>query len=132
MGTQSLYMAPLLHTGHTDYLCTAPRLHRGHTAFVRGVAPSIKVQSCGSVQESCSVCMLHWTSWQPESSQKPTDLELVRMAEVNTDPDGQPGGHYHQSLISPWGVAVAAHGKANDNHIIVLGKPMATLLIVKH
>ena len=78
------------------------------------------------------MCMLHWTSWQPENFQKPTGLELVRMAEVNTDPDGQPSGHYHQSLISPWGVAVAAHGKANDNHIIVLGKAMATLFILKH
>ena len=45
------------------------------------------------------------------------------MSEVNADPDGQPGGHYHQSLVSSWGVAVAAHGKASDNHIIVLGAP---------
>ena len=50
-------------------------------------------------------------------------LQLVAMSEVHTDPDGQPAGHYHQSLVSPWGIALAAHGKANDNHIMVLGEP---------
>ena len=44
------------------------------------------------------------------------------MSEVNAGPDGQPAGHYHQSLVSPWGIVVAAHGKANDNHILVLGE----------
>ena len=69
------------------------------------------------------MCMLHWTSWQPGSGQDPAGLELAAMSEVNTDPEGQPAGHYHQSLVSPWGVAVAAYGKANDNHIMVLGEP---------
>ncbi len=69
------------------------------------------------------MCLLHWSSWQPGRGQDPVGLELVAMSEVHTDPDGQPAGHYHQSLVSPWGIALAAHGKANDNHIMVLGEP---------
>ena len=78
------------------------------------------------------MCMLHWDSWQPGSGDDPTGLGLVIVSDVNADPDGQPSGHYHQSFISPWGVAIAAHGMANDNHIIVLGEiscpPEALLL----
>ncbi len=44
------------------------------------------------------------------------------MYEAISNPECQPGGHYHQALISPWHVAIGAHGKADDNHVIVLGK----------
>ena len=79
------------------------------------------------------MCILHWSSWQPVSGRGPSGLELVAMSEVNAAPDDQPAGHYHQTLVSPWGIAVAAHGMANDNHIIVLGEslcpPTALVLI---
>lgn len=74
--------------------------------------------------QRASVCMLHWASWQPESGQDPEGLALALMSDVNTDPERQPGGHYHQSLVAPWQVAVAAHGKASDNHILVLGESL--------
>ena len=74
------------------------------------------------VQCDTPVCIMSWTSWQPETDQDPQDLNLVQITNVMADPDQQPGGHYHQSLIGAWQVAVAAHGKASDNHIIVFGE----------
>ena len=74
------------------------------------------------VQDMCAVCLLHWSSWQPGTTQEPEGLELLTMYEAISDPEGQPRGHYHQVLVSPWHVAIAAHGKTSDNHVIVLGK----------
>ena len=74
------------------------------------------------MQYEMPVCVMSWTSWQPETDQDPQDPKVVHITNVMADPDQQPGGHYHQGLVSTWQVAVAAHGKASDNHIIVFGK----------
>lgn len=77
---------------------------------------------CSVMQYDIPVCVMSWTSWQPETDQDPQGLKVVQITTVMADPDQQPGGHYHQSLVSTWQVAVAAQGKASDNHIIVFGE----------
>ena len=77
---------------------------------------------CSVMQYDIPVCVVSWTSWQPETDQDPQGLKVVQITTVMADPDQQPGGHYHQSLVSTWQVAVTAHGKASDNHIIVFGE----------
>lgn len=74
------------------------------------------------VQCDTPVCVMSWTSWQPRTDQDPHGLNLFQIANVMADPDQQPSGHYHQSFVSAWQVAVAAHGKASDNHIIAFGE----------
>ena len=76
---------------------------------------------CSVMQYDIPVCVVSWTSWQPETDQDPQGLKFNQITDVMADPE-QLGGHYHQSLVSTWQVAVAAHGKASDNHIIVFGE----------
>ena len=79
-------------------------------------------------QETCTaqgeapLAVLQWAAWQP--GQRPQGLQIAEFFAANVAPEAAPpdsGPYLSAARVGAWGVLVAAHRKANDEHVKLYG-----------
>ena len=76
-------------------------------------------------QSIAPMVVLQWDAWAPGGA--PAGLKTVDFFAPTIEPDaGAPEGAcsavgLHATTVGPWGLTVAAHGKANDDHVRLVG-----------
>lgn len=68
------------------------------------------------------LALLQWTAWQ--RGQKPEGLQIAEFFATNVAADAAPpasGPYLRTARVAAWGALVAAHRKANDEHVKLYG-----------
>lgn len=66
--------------------------------------------------------MLQWAAWQP--GERPQGLQIAEFFAANVAPEAAPPGsgpYLSAARVGAWGALVAAHRKANDEHVKLYG-----------